>query len=199
MKTLSRRRVIVILAAASAVVLVGVPLARLGKRGKAIRRAILPKDREPGPLSEDTARSLVSAATALLGEPLEVSHYGGFFRWRAENLPGYRGLYERFAAAGGEAAARVHGRDFSACTPSQRSVLLESIAPLSGFAPWWNKVRVRSGQSVASGFLFQEFLVAEVLELFSRTDALVRLGYEDWPGVPRGLSRYQFPPADRLS
>jgi len=41
---------------------------------------------------------------------------------------------------------------------------------------------------------FEQYVVREILALFVRTDGWVLLGYETWPGTPRGLDSYTQPP-----
>jgi hypothetical protein len=37
---------------------------------------------------------------------------------------------------------------------------------------------------------FEKYIVRQILALFSQTDGWVLLGYESWPGTPRGLESY---------
>jgi hypothetical protein len=41
---------------------------------------------------------------------------------------------------------------------------------------------------------FRNYVLLEVLALFCQTDAWVALGYEAWPGTPRGLETYREAP-----
>ena len=57
------------------------------------------EDAPTGPLSAGALNTLLMATGALAGVPVQIAHYEDFFRWRAENLRGYKTLYERFATA----------------------------------------------------------------------------------------------------
>jgi hypothetical protein len=134
-------------------------------------------ERRPGPLGASSLETLLVAAAAIIGLPIEREHYRDFLRWRAEHLPGYRALCERFAArierevarAGGPLGAREH--------PAQRALVEAAIAD--------------DDPHLRAGF---ETLRHELLLLFSRTDAWVVAGYDGWPGVPRGFDGYRDPP-----
>ena len=58
---------------------------------------------------------LLATTEALVGTQVETSHYEAFFRWRSENLTGYRGLYERFAVVVDRAAKEARKPDFASC------------------------------------------------------------------------------------
>src|SRR5436190_23132639 len=53
---------------------------------------------EPGPLSEGVLRVLCDATEAIVDYPIELSHYERLFHFRAEQVEGYRALYEQFAS-----------------------------------------------------------------------------------------------------
>src|SRR6185295_10486722 len=61
----------------------------------------LPKEGEVGALDDATLTALMSATAALLVEDIEQDRYEDFFKWHAENAPGYKRIYERFAQAMG--------------------------------------------------------------------------------------------------
>ncbi len=91
---MSRRRFLVVLTAA---------LAALGTAAGEIRRILrelavpeqaggLP-DAPPGPLDPAVLATLVASSRAVIGEPVETSHYAAYFQWRASHLRGYRAVY----------------------------------------------------------------------------------------------------------
>jgi len=158
--------------------------------------------RTPGPPALDGAptgtigaeglRTLLAATRAIVLEPIDAAHYAAFLRWRAEHLPGHYALYERFRATVDGIARVEEGLPFAECpVASQRRILRPAL-------------KVRSPQTAIGRFahgderdwaLYHRHIVREVLALFARTDAWILLGYEAWPGTPRGFARYvQAPP-----
>jgi hypothetical protein len=146
----------------------------------------------PGPLSAPQVETLVAAASALAGRPLREEHYAAFFQWRAEHLPGHRGLYARFCATVDRAARRSEGRAFGACGAAQRRALLEPAfrarARAHASTRWLDRIFDREWR------LYDRHIVSEALALFAATDAWLVLGYDAWPGTPRGFDRYRRPP-----
>jgi hypothetical protein len=176
---LTRRRFLVLTAAAAgALGALGV----LGRR-RLVRRwlhaSLAPTP--PGPLDDAVVRTMLSATRTLLGEPLEIAHYEDYFRWRAQNLPGYRSLYGDFAAALDRAA---QGSFVSAPPVRQRRILAEML-PVRGWS------RLGRGLFGRDTERFAHFVVLEVFQRFTSTDAWLRIGYESWPGTPRGFDFYQ--------
>jgi len=132
----------------------------------------------PGPLEPGVAETLAVAAETLLEQPIERQHYRELFEWRAAAVPGCRGLYQGFAAAL-DAGARDAGLgSFAASAAAARRRLLAPYAERGADA----------GKEVERG------IFRDVRALFARTDALALLGYEAWPGTPRGLDAYVRPP-----
>jgi hypothetical protein len=146
----------------------------------------------PGPLTASQVRTLLAAASAVAGQPLREAHYAAFFRWRVEHLPGHRRLYASFCATVDRAAARTDGRAFAACDATMRRRILEPAfrtrARARASAPWLDRLLGREW------VLFDRHIVSEALALFAATDAWLALGYEAWPGTPRGFDRYRRPP-----
>lgn len=147
----------------------------------------------PGPLSDETVRTLTAAATALVGSEIDAARYEEFFRWRAEAIPGHRALYERFAATLDRLARRAAGRDFAGSEPGMR---LELLRPAFRVRTAHNRLdRLRIGVFHRSWVLFDHYIVRQIAVLFARTDAWRLAGYDAWPGTPRGLERYRMPPS----
>lgn len=143
----------------------------------------------PGPLGERTISTLVAAARTIIGRPIETSHYREYFRWRAEHLPGYRAVYERFAARIDRDAGRAAHCLFAVCGASDRTRLLRPAARA-------REVRSIVDRAWMAGVgrtwaVYNRFIFDEALALFAGTDAWVLTGYDGWPGTPRGLDRYR--------
>jgi hypothetical protein len=151
------------------------------------------EDAATGPLSARTLNVLLVATRALLGVPVQIAHYEDFLRWRAENLRGYKTLYDRFAAALDLRARRSAGCDFVDCSLQMQQKILENLPHVSSAETRWDKVRVSVLER--DWVLFDRYIVRDILLLFSKTDAWTLLGYEAWPGTPRGLDRYTQAPS----
>ncbi|HEY7322148.1 MAG TPA: hypothetical protein VIE89_31670 [Candidatus Binatia bacterium] len=137
-----------------------------------------------GSLGEGTVRALLATTKTLVGNEVETSHYEVFFRWRSENLSGYKSLYERFAAVVDRAAKESHNPDFASCDIGMRREILQKFTPGT-----YALVFARDG------LRFEKYIFQQILELFSRTDAWILLGYKSWPGTPRGLDAYTKAPS----
>jgi hypothetical protein len=132
-----------------------------------------------GPLEEGVLRTLLATTETLVGTPVKTAHYETFFRWRSENLSGYRGLYERFAVVIDRAAKKAGKPDFASCDLEVRREILQSMTS-----------RVYALVFERDWFRFEKHIFQQILTLFSETDAWILLGYESWPGTPRGLDSY---------
>jgi hypothetical protein len=161
-----------------------------GPRGPAWTPAL--EATAPGPVTDATLATLVAAAHSVIGRPIEPSHYAEYFRWRAEHLPGYRTLYERFAARVDRDARRAAGCAFAGCSAAAQAHVLRPASrardPRSALDAAW---MVAGGRVWAA---YDRFIFDEALALFAETDAWVLTGYEGWPGTPRGLDRYRRAP-----
>jgi hypothetical protein len=147
-----------------------------------------PEDAPTGPLSARALKSLLMATRALAGVSVQTAHYEDFFRWRAENLRGYKALYEQFATALDRRARRSAGCDFVDCSREMQQEILETVPQLRSAKTRWDRVRLSVVER--DWLLFEQYIVRDILLLFWRTDAWPALGYEAWPGTPRGLDRY---------
>jgi hypothetical protein len=151
------------------------------------------EDAATGPLSARTLNALMVATRTLTGVSAQITHYEDFFRWRSENLRGYKTLYEQFAAAVDRRARRSVGCDFVDCSPSMQQKILENVSQVRNANTRWDKVRVSVLER--DWVLFDRYIVRDILLLFSKTNAWTLLGYEAWPGTPRGLDRYTQAPS----
>lgn len=140
-----------------------------------------------GPLAEGVVRALVAATRALVDTEVEATHYATFFRWRAETLRGYRALYERFVAVVDRAAREGGDPDFASCGTARRQAILRQI-DVTGTAD--RAFRIYATMARRDLLRFERYIFAQILALFSQTDGWVLLGYDAWPGTPRGLESY---------
>jgi hypothetical protein len=131
-----------------------------------------------GVLGDDAIRALLSTVEALVDTEVEVNHYEVFFRWRSENLSGYRALYDQFADILDRAAKEAGKPDFSSCDMEVQREILQK--PSRRYALVFDRDWLR----------FEKYIFQQILALFSETDAWILLGYESWPGTPRGLDSY---------
>jgi hypothetical protein len=176
----------------------GVAVASAGSLGLlkgAWRRLVFPVlEPEPtGPLSGQALGVLLAATEALVNHPFEKDHYTDFFRWRAEHLPGHRALYERFAVAVNRSAKQSFGCDFAGCAIARRRTIMETATRVRAATSRFERLRV--GLRERDWWLFDPYIIRPITSLFARTDAWPLVGYDAWPGTPRGLERYTRPPA----
>jgi len=146
----------------------------------------------PGPVTDATLSTLVAAARAVIGRPIEPAHYAEYFRWRAEHLPGYRTLYGRFAARVDRGARRTAGCAFAGCSAAAQTRVLRPASRARAPRSVLDAVWMAAGGRVWTAY--DRFILDEALALFAGTDAWVLTGYEGWPGTPRGLDRYRRAP-----
>jgi len=108
---------------------------------------------------------LNSAVEALLGPDVDRDRYMDCFRWRAENIDGLNANYAEFAEWADSQAMRAFSHAFDECTPDERRQVLDGDPP-------------------------SRRVPQEILNFYALTDAWVAVGYDDWPGSPRGLDSY---------
>jgi hypothetical protein len=151
------------------------------------------EDAPTGPLSAGALNTLLVMTEALAGVTLQIAHYEDFFRWRAENLRGYKTLYEQFTAALDRRARQSVGCNFVDCSRQMQQKMLEELPQIRGTNTVWHRVRVIVLER--EWLRFERYIVDDILLLFLRTDAWTLLGYDAWPGTPRGLDRYTQAPS----
>ncbi len=144
----------------------------------------------PGPIAPNTLQTLRAFTEALLDEAITWSRYANFFRWRAEHLPGHRRLYERLADELDRNAQQALGQPFAACPRTQRIVLVRPVLE-ADLDDWDRAVALVLHRD---WLRFNRHIVEPLFTLFAYHDAWLRLGYEQPPGLPRGLEAYQQPP-----
>ncbi len=188
--TVSRRKFLQIAGIGTVGAVTGYPALRFSR--PALRRWLvepdLPLGAATGPLDEATLQILQATTAALLDVPVEMGHYRDFFQWRSQHVPGYKGLHEQFAASVNAAA----GTPFVDCDVAvQRGVLARCLRagnPAGHLGQTW------AGLFDRRWLIYDRYVVREIFDLFARTDAWVKLGYETWPGEHRGLYTYTQPP-----
>jgi hypothetical protein len=188
--TVSRRRFLTIAGVGTIGAATGYPALRFSR--PALRHWLvepdLPLGAATGPLDEATLQVLRATTTALIDTSADLGHYRDFFQWRSQNVPGYKSLYVQFAASVNEAA----GAPFADRNPAaQRGVLARCLRagnPAGHLGKAW------AGLFEHQWLVYDRYVVREIFDLFARTDAWVKLGYETWPGEHRGLYTYTQPP-----
>jgi hypothetical protein len=138
-----------------------------------------------GALSDSTTRTLLGAVEALVGGSVETVHYEIFFGWRAEHLRGTRDLYDKFVATLDKIGRKSHRRSFLECDLEARQQMLKKFTLSSQLSKFQRTIFFRED------LLFYNHIIKEILKLYSRTDAWIDIGYENWPGQARGFEYYQ--------
>jgi len=199
-RSLSRRSVI------KALIGVGGAAAALSAFGWINRDALLDYARDaliakPGPLQDGTRDSLIAVIESLFPYPVETSHYAASFDWRAENEPGRKAYYERFATQLNRTARKQGASSFiDAASETRKRVLDEVFMPSVSHPP--ADVSIQSTSTFISSLsdddlnkaLFTTLILQPAFNIFMDTDAFIVLGFEKWPGRPGGLDTYTNPP-----
>ncbi len=189
--TLSRRQFLsALVGVTAAAVSLGAPV--VYQTLQRARRIPLP-EAPPGPLPADTATVLRALVEALfIAHPVDTERYLRYYGFHAEKIPGYRQVYIQFAQELEWAARWLYRRPFVECSKLERRQVLR---------PWWSLPQSRQDEIITA--IFQgtawmqhaQYVLRETLQLFMNTDAWIMVGYEAWPGMPRGLETYRQPPA----
>lgn len=187
--SISRRQFLLTLAGAAAVAAgVGVPVVL--NQVEQIRLVPLP-DAPAAPLSDTTRATMRAvAATTFVNYPVDLDRYEQYFVFRAENIAGYGQLYTDLSRELDRASNRAYRQPFAAGDDDARRRILEP----------WMRSPVSRQERLLDGFgrgLFSlqvsQRVFGEILTLFMNTDAWIAVGYEAWPGMPRGLENYLQP------
>lgn len=152
-----------------------------------------------GPLADRELGALMATTHALVGTEIDDERYADFFRWHAENVPGYRGLYARCASTLDERARAAGRRAFADCDPLIQKKILGRAHQVRDAIN--DNDRLKSLHLAIfdkDWFLYERYVVREILTLFARTDAWILAGYGQPPGVPRGLDAYREAPSRSL-
>jgi len=147
-----------------------------------------------GPLDSHSLKTLMAAVDAILNERLETGHYESYFRWYAQNVPGYKVLYDSFTANLNSLSRQYGQLSFPDSDAALKQRVLEETCQ---FRP--SKLeRLWAGLLERDRLRFDKYIILPILELFAATDAWILAGYESWPGIPRGLSKYRQAPGDAM-
>ncbi len=152
----------------------------------------LAQDSPTGPLNPDTLNTLLVYTDTLLGVGVEKSRYQSFFQWHAQKVHGYKTVYEQVAKALNESARERGQCHFAGCGKEIRQEILDhAIARTEPTKDGWT--RLWMAVTNQDWILLHKYVNTPVLKLFANTDALLLLGYESYPGTPRGLDNYRQP------
>lgn len=149
-------------------------------------------DAATGALSAAQLRTLLAASAAVAGATIRPEHYAAFFQWRAAHLRGHRRLYARFCVAVDRAARAARGTSFADCqVEAQRRILERAFRARATAASSRSTLRRILEYDWQ---LYERHILREALAVFAATDAWLLLGYDAWPGIPRGFERYRRAP-----
>jgi hypothetical protein len=194
----TRRRFLKILGiAAGGAVLAGSLAYRTAKSGAAeyYRKLVELPAGEAGAIDDATLATLMTATIPLLVEGIDLNRYEDFFRWHAQNAPGYFPLYRQFHTTMEEAAKSTGAPSFAEASVEIRKNILERAAAVRRTINEDDKVGgLKFALFEREWLLYERYIVREILTLFGRTDAWLLAGYGHPPGVPRGLELYKNPP-----
>jgi len=158
--------------AANLLIASGVSALMIGAAGKELHRGPVldpPRTGPTGALDDATLSILMNSAQALIGREALDGPYEGYYQHQALHRPGYLDIYKAFAAA-----VRRRAADFAELSLEDRLAVLDRVSALS---------RGR----------YDGPILQETLGVFMKSDAWVLLGYNGWPGSPRGIESYQTP------
>lgn len=167
---LTRRAVAGLIAAGGGALTLGV----IGMRLRHPMPGKVPSHGPTGLLDGQTLAALVATARTLTGLETPGGTYGDYYAYQALNRPGYLVVYRQYAASLLRAVEGSTIFAFAAMTSDERWSILETV-------------------SRSSDGRFDVPVHHETLAVFMRTDAWRSLGYESWPGSPRGLESYRTP------
>jgi hypothetical protein len=139
-----------------------------------------------GPLTAAEVATLLAATEALIDLEVDSARYDDFFRWKAENVRGYRSLYASFV----QTIDRQAG-GFEKAGAEQKRRVLSKASRVREVINAGDKIGgLRIAAFDRDWLLYERFIIREILTLFSKTDAWILAGYGPHPGVPRGLDAY---------
>jgi hypothetical protein len=148
---------------------------------------LLPEFREDetGALDDRTLNILLKTAEAVTFPSIDNKHYEDFYKWRSENLKGYRSLYINYALSTDIISQQKYGRTFLDCSIDDCASMISEMIPDGKLE------KLRFSFFHREWILYYKYIFHETLSLFAATDAWKLLGYESWPGRARGLRRYR--------
>jgi hypothetical protein len=156
-------------------------------------------NQQPGPLDDDVTATLMAMVDAFVEDNGDIGHYRAYFTWRAENRRAYRSAYQLCSAGLNGAARRLTGLPYVECDRAIRREILQHGLDMPTDRSFLFDPRVRVGDWAAMTtedrlwLQINRYVTSEMIDVFFRTNAWIMLGYEGWPGQPRGLERYTEP------
>ncbi|MBP0001949.1 MAG: hypothetical protein J7641_23650 [Cyanobacteria bacterium SID2] len=195
---MKRRKFLIVAGVTAGVVVVSASIRRrsIEKQLQNFYQGLRQPDPTPtGSIASSTLDILGAVTVALLPQDIELTHYQDFFRWRAENLAGFKDLYEKFAETLDQKASQKQNCEFAQCDRETSLSLIQNVLPPQSRA---RRGRLEEAQMLLFGrdrWLFQEHIINDIFQIFARTDALKAIGYKHWFGQPRGLEEYRRPRA----
>ena len=193
-----RRKFLKILLATAGVTILG---SLAGKQwlipwSKKLISPVLSTNTSTGSLERPTIDTLIETTKTLLGDyAIGIDRYENYFRWRAENLKGYKSLYEQFTTTVNQIAQKLGESDFKNFDTVARLNILERAFDTRNPINQWEKLKIRLFSK--NWLLFDQYIIQEIFTIFANTDVWLVVGYEAWPDQPRGLERYQLNPKER--
>jgi len=132
---------------------------------------VSPADAALRPLSERTLHTLRTTVRAVIGHDVDLAAYEDYFAWRALHIPGAGARCEAFADTAEKLARDEHESSFAFCSEGTQSRVLARL---------FHEPEHRSVRD-------------DILKRFARTEAWIAIGYDSYPGMPRGLDDYLKP------
>jgi hypothetical protein len=152
---------------------------------QAHKREAAVQETAPTALPTEMLAALMSMVPALfiMNPPQQVNHYEQMLRVRAEQRPGDLRRYSEAATELNRRAQEQMGSAFEALDiPTRRALLQNDIDNLIAN----DNAGRDEGNEVGE-------TMHDLLTCYLYTDAYVAIGYDAWPGIPRGLEAYRQP------
>ncbi len=152
----------------------------------------------PGELSPEVSQNLQALVDAFVGENSgSISHYAPVFDFRARYLPDYRETYTLLSETLDLAAQDIAGQPYrDAPRDVREAILYDGLGVVS---PESTRFSITPAQDTPADDLWLRFnqqVIGEILNVYMETNAMILLGYDRWPGQPRGLDAYMLPPVN---
>lgn len=113
--------------------------------------------------------------------PRSMDHYQTHLQWRADNIDGHAAYYARVAVKLHEQALSQFGLGFvGASLNDRRTIIDDDLAQY-----------VESSTNLPTEGTDIRALLDDLLRYYMHTDAYLLVGYDSWPGLPRGLTSYR--------
>lgn len=168
--------------------------------GGITRLELPPLDQESGALEPSALAALMAVVDVFVEGRGAVDHYRTYLTWRAQNLPGYRSLYESFSAGLQGTAREGFSADFAELDrDTRRDMLQRGLGlPLPDSPLTETLIATETAAALTDAdvlwLCFDRYIIAELVTLYIKTNAWLMLGYDGWPSQARGLERYVQPP-----